>query len=69
MEMNKNFNKNKNLNLKEIMNTTNGASNNSGNYMNVPLCMSMNMHMFGVMYAPRNSHTNAYVRLGSMEME
>ena len=45
------------------MNTPNGASNNSGNYMNAPLYMSMNMHMFGVICAPRNNYTNAYVRI------
>tara|TARA_B100000941_G_C27965739_1_gene283812 strand:+ start:238 stop:450 length:213 start_codon:yes stop_codon:yes gene_type:complete len=50
------------------MNTPNGASNNSGNYMNAPLYMSMNMHMFGVICAPRNNYTNAYVRINGNGM-
>ena len=55
MEMNKSFNRTKNLNLKEIMNAPNRAPNNSGNYMNAHVYISMNMDMFGVTYAPRNT--------------
>lgn len=57
MKMNKNLNGSKSLNLNEIMNFPNAASDNSGNYMNAPVAMRMNMHMFGVMYAPSNSYT------------
>ena len=55
IEVNENFNGNKNQNLKEIMNAHNGAPNNSGNYMNALVYIRMNMHMFRVMYAPRNT--------------
>ncbi len=39
------------------MSSPNGASNNLGNYMNAPISMKMNMHMFGGMYAPSDNLT------------
>ena len=39
------------------MNSPNGASDNSGSYMNSPKKMSMEMHMFGMMFAPSNNLT------------
>ena len=39
------------------MSAPNGVSDSSGRYMNAPTSMSMNMHMFGGMYAPTDNLT------------
>ena len=50
MQMGKLFNNNKKL-KDAVMSAPNGASDGSGSYMNAPKSMSMDMHMFGMMYA------------------
>mgnify|MGYP001233229269 CR=1 FL=1 len=57
MKMNNVANGTKKININSIMSSPNGASNNLGNYMNAPISMKMNMHMFGGMYAPLNNLT------------
>ena len=52
MNMNNVANGTKKMNTNSVMSSPNGASNNLGNYMNAPISMKMNMHMFGGMYAP-----------------
>ena len=42
----------KKVSVGNTMRAPNGASNGSGTYMNAPEKMSMDMHMFGAMYAP-----------------
>ena len=51
MKMNNVANGTKKVNINSVMSSPNGASNNLGNYMNAPISMKMNMHMFGGMYA------------------
>lgn len=57
MNMSKNFNGSKSISTDEIMTSANGVSRNSGTYMNAPIKMSMEKHMFGIMYAPSNNIT------------
>lgn len=57
MQMGKLFNNNKKLSTDIVMSAPNGASDGSGSYMNAPRSMSMDMHMFGVMYAPSDRLT------------
>ena len=57
MQMGKLFNNNKKLSKDTVMSAPNGASDGSGSYMNAPKSMSMDMHMFGMMYAPSNRIT------------
>ena len=57
MNMNNVGNGRKKININSVMSLPNGASNNSGNYMNSPISMKMNMHMFGGMYAPLSNLT------------
>ena len=57
MKMNDMANGTKKINTNLVMSSPNGASNNLGNYMNAPISMKMNMHMFGGMYAPLNNLT------------
>ena len=57
MQMGKLFKKNKKLSKDSVMSAPNGASDGSGSYMNAPVSMSMDMHMFGIMYAPSNRIT------------
>ena len=45
------------MQIDEIMSAPNYASDGSGTYMNAPTEMTMEMHMFGAMYAPSNSIT------------
>ena len=52
MKMDDVMNGNDSLTLEEIMTAPNSASDGSGTYMNAPVRMSMDMHMFGGMYAP-----------------
>ena len=47
MNMNNVANGTKKINTNSVMSSPNGASNNLGNYMNAPISMKMNMHMFG----------------------
>ncbi len=51
MRMDKVMNGTKFLRITEITSAPNGASN-VGTYMNSPISMKMDMHMFGAMYAP-----------------
>ena len=57
MQMGKLFNNNEKLSKDAAMNAPNGASDGSGSYMNAPKSMSMDMHMFGMIYAPFNRIT------------
>ena len=57
MFMNKTMNGTKSLSINEVMSAPNLASNGLGRYMNSPISMSMDMHMFGAMYAPSNNLT------------
>ena len=57
MKMNSVMNGTRTLSIDEITSAPNGASNNTGSYMNSPLSMRMDMHMFGAMYAPSNKFT------------
>ena len=57
MNMNNVANGTKKINTNSVMSSPNGASNNLGNYMNAPISMKMNMHMFGGMYAPSDNLT------------
>ena len=52
MEMKNLFQGNNKISKVHSMSSPNGASNSSGTYMNAPDSMSMDMHMFGAMYAP-----------------
>ena len=52
MEMKNLFQGNNKISKVNTMSSPNGASNSSGTYMNAPDSMSMDMHMFGGMYAP-----------------
>ena len=52
MEMKNLFQGNNKISKISTMSSPNGASNSSGTYMNAPDSMSMDMHMFGAMYAP-----------------
>ena len=52
MEMKNLFQGNNKISKVNAMSSPNGASNSSGTYMNAPDSMSMEMHMFGAMYAP-----------------
>ena len=52
MEMKNLFQGNNKISKVHAMSSPNGASNSSGTYMNAPDSMSMEMHMFGAMYAP-----------------
>ena len=68
MLMNEVLNGTKELGTNEIMSSPNGASNNSGTYMNAPVSMRMNMHMFGAMYAPTD-YLTLMIMSGYMEKE
>ena len=57
MNMNNVANGTKKIDTNSVMSSPNGASNNLGNYMNAPISMKMNMHMFGGMYAPLDNLT------------
>ena len=57
MKMNKIMNGTKILYPDNITSAPNSASNGKGTYMNTPISMGMNMHMFGAMYAPYDSMT------------
>ena len=57
MQMGKLFNNNKKLSTDIVMSAPNAASDGSGSYMNAPRSMSMDMHMFGLMYAPSDRLT------------
>ena len=57
MQMNNVINGTKTLNIDEITSSPNGASNDLGTYMNSPISMKMDMHMFGAMYAPLDNLT------------
>ena len=57
MQMNNIMNGNKTLRINEVTSRPNAASNGSGVYMNSPISMKMDMHMFGAMYAPLNQLT------------
>ena len=57
MKMQNIANGTKKIDINSVMSSPNGASNNSGNYMNSPISMKMNMHMFGAMYAPLDNLT------------
>ncbi len=57
MFMNKTINGTKSQGINEVMSAPNFASNNSGRYMNSPISMGMDMHMFGAMFAPSNNVT------------
>ena len=50
------------------MSSPNGASNNAGTYMNAPISMRMNMHMFGGMYAPTD-YLTLMIMSGYIEKE
>jgi hypothetical protein len=52
MQMNNIKQGTKKVNSGNTMRAPNGASDGSGTYMNTPEKMSMDMHMFGAMYAP-----------------
>ena len=54
MKMHGLLNGKKSIGLRESMQAPNSASNGGGSYMNSPVAMNMDMHMFGVMYAPIN---------------
>ena len=68
MLMDEVLNGTKELNTNEIMSSPNGASNNSGTYMNSPVSMRMNMHMFGGMYAP-SDYLTLMIMSGFVEKE
>ena len=55
MKMNNVANGTKKIDTNSVISSPNGASNNLGNYMNAPIEMKMNMHMFGGMYAPSDN--------------
>ena len=57
MKMNSIYNGNKSMSIDSVMSSPNGASDNSGTYMNAPKSMKMDMHMFGMMYAPSDNVT------------
>ena len=57
MRMNSIFNGNKIMSIDSVMSSPNGASDNSGTYMNAPKSMNMDMHMFGMMFAPSDKVT------------
>ncbi len=57
MQMNNIMNGTKNLSIDEVTSSPNSASNGSGVYMNSPISMKMDMHMFGAMYAPLDQLT------------
>ena len=57
MEMRNLFQGNNKISKARTMSSPNGASNGSGTYMNAPDSMSMDMHMFGAMYAPSDHIT------------
>ena len=57
MKMGGMLNGNDKISISSIMSAPNGASDNSGRYMNAPTSMNMNMHMFGGMYAPTDNLT------------
>ncbi len=57
MEMKNLFQGNNKISKVRTMSSPNGASNSSGTYMNAPHSMSMDMHMFGAMYAPSDHIT------------
>ena len=57
MQMNNIMNGNKALRINEVTSRPNAASNGSGVYMNSPISMKMDMHMFGAMYAPLDQLT------------
>ena len=52
MEMKNLFQGNNKISKANTMSSPNGASNSSGTYMNAPDLKSMDMHMFGAMFAP-----------------
>ena len=52
MQMNNVINGSKTLSTTSITSLPNSASNGRGTYMNSPISMKMDMHMFGAMYAP-----------------
>ncbi len=52
MQMNNIMNGTKKLRINEVTARPNSASNGLGVYMNSPISMKMDMHMFGAMYAP-----------------
>ena len=54
MNMNDLMNGNKTLSTNEVMNAPNFSSDGTGTYMNAPIFMKMDMHMLGMMYAPKN---------------
>ena len=68
MLMDEVLNGTKELNTNEIMSSPNGASNNAGTYMNAPISMRMNMHMFGGMYAPTD-YLTLMIMSGYIEKE
>ena len=68
MKMNDVLNGTKNLSESQVMSSPNGASDNSGTYMNSPISMKMDMHMFGIMYAPIDNLT-LMLMSGFMEKE
>ncbi len=47
----------KKLSIESVTTRPNGASDGSGTYMNSPISMKMDMHMFGAMYAPNDNLT------------
>ena len=57
MEMRTLFQNSHKISKVQAMSSPNGASNNSGTYMNASDSMSMDMHMFGAMYAPTDHIT------------
>ena len=57
MNMKNLFQGNNKISKATSMSSPNGASDSSGTYMNAPDSMSMDMHMFGAMYAPSDHFT------------
>jgi hypothetical protein len=57
MDMKNLFQGNNKISKVHSMSSPNGASDSSGTYMNAPDLMSMDMHMFGAMYAPSDYFT------------
>ena len=57
MNMKNLFQGNNKISKAHSMSSPNGASDSSGTYMNAPDSMSMDMHMFGAMYAPSDHLT------------
>ncbi len=57
MLMNNVMNGTKSLGIDEVTSAPNGASNGLGGYMNSPISMKMDMHMFGAMYALKDNIT------------